>query len=134
MPFLGRTDSSHDPGEDGRPKETLTYHGGPSRQRGLGPLAEVVGWGHAQDGHLQPGVDIDAAGQDHQAAGVQGFDAPGDDEVFSDLSESNRDFTGEEAPDPLRTGSWAKPCRSEARTWAPGPERKGNAAQTWLDH
>ena len=81
-----------------RPRTTLTYHGGAPRQGGLGPLAEVVGRGHAQHGHQQPRVDVDSAWQDQQAVGIDGSDAPRDDEVFSNLSESNRDSAGEEDP------------------------------------
>lgn len=69
---------------------TLTYHGGPSRESCLGALAEVVSWGHAQHGHLQPGVDVDSPRQDHQAVGINRSDAPRDDEVLSNLSGSNR--------------------------------------------
>lgn len=78
-------------GTDLPPLGTLTDHGGPSREGCLGALAEVVGRGHAQDGHLQPGVDVDASWQDQQAVGIDSSDVPRDDEVFSNLSESNRD-------------------------------------------
>lgn len=77
----------------------LTYHGGPSRESSLGPLAEVVSRSHAQDGHLQPRVHIHAAWQHRQAVGIDGFDASGDNEVFSNLSESNRNFTGYKRPE-----------------------------------
>lgn len=75
-------------------RTTLTYHGCAPCQGGLGPLAEVIGGGHAQDGHQQPRVDVDSAWQDQQAVGIDGSDAPRDNEVFSNLPESNRDPTG----------------------------------------
>ncbi|KAK2099262.1 hypothetical protein P7K49_024713 [Saguinus oedipus] len=89
-----------------RRAQALTDHGGPSCQCCLGALTEVVSRGHAQDGHLQPCVDVNSTGKDHQAMGVNGLDAPRDDEVFSDLSESSRGFAGHSEP------------RSEPR-WAP---------------
>lgn len=70
---------------------TLTYHGGSSCKGCLGALAEVVSRGHAQDRHLQPRVNVDSSWKDHQAVGIDGSDAPRDNEVFSDLSESNKE-------------------------------------------
>lgn len=78
--------------------ETLTDHGSPSREGSLGPLVEVICWGHAQDGHLQPRVDVNAAWQDQQAMSIDGFDASRDNEVFSNLSESNTDLAGYKEP------------------------------------
>lgn len=113
----------------------LTYHGGASREGCLGALAEVVGRGHAQDGHLQPGVDVHSAGQDHQAVRVDRPDAPRDNEVLSDLPERGKETLpvrkpGQGPERPPRRGLPGKracgsPCLSSRATrpglpWAPG--------------
>lgn len=113
----------------------LTYHGGASREGCLGALAEVVGRGHAQDGHLQPGVDVHSAGQDHQAVRVNRPDAPRDNEVLSDLPERGKETLpvrkpGQGPERPPRRGRPGKracgsPCLSSRATrpglpWAPG--------------
>lgn len=74
-------------GDQGTRKHTprLTDHGGAPCQSSLGALAKVVSRCHAQNRHLQPGVDIDATRQDQQPMSLNGSDATGDNEAFSEL-------------------------------------------------
>lgn len=106
-------------------RETLTDHGGPSRQRGLGPLAEVICWGHAQDGHLQPRVHVHPSRQDQQAVGIHRLDAPRDNEVLSDLSESN---TGFHCLQSLEQSAGSGPLRG--RVVGPRPPQPGPRGQS----
>jgi len=72
---------------------------GAARGRGAGAVVEVVGRGEAADGHLQVDVDVDAAGDDQLARGVDlpppaQVAADGGDGLAGDGDVGREDFVG----------------------------------------